>query len=193
MKIKTPRDSILEVARSVFSRFGFSKTTMSDIAEAARKGRRTIYSYFESKEDIYQAVIQKEIDILQGTLSIVVKENLSPREKLEKYLRIRMKTINELVNYYDAIKNAYHANFMMIEKIRRKFDNDEVGMISRILNEGKERNIFNVEDSELTAKTMVLALKGLEIPIYFGSRNILMKNPVENLLNILFNGILRNR
>ena len=193
MKIKTPRDSILEVARSVFSRFGFSKTTMSDIAEAARKGRRTIYSYFKSKEDIYQAVIQKEIDILYNTLSTVVKENLSPREKLEKYLKTRMKAISELVNYYDAIKNAYHANFMMIEKIRRKFDNDEVGMISRILNEGEEKKIFKVEDSELTAKTMVLALKGLEIPIYFGSRNVLMKNPVENLLNILFNGILRNR
>ena len=143
MKINPSKERILEVARNVFSRFGFSKTTMSDIAQAAKRGRRTIYSYFKSKEDIYQAVIQKEVDILYEKLSVVVKEKLSPREKLEKYLKTRMNTINELVNYYDAIKNAYHHHYFSIEPIRKKFDNDEVSMISSILNEGKKNNTIN--------------------------------------------------
>lgn len=191
MEISTSRENILEVARNVFSRFGFTKTTMSDIADESRKGRRTIYSYFKSKEEIYLAVIQKEVDILKNSLSGVVSEPIKPKEKLKKYFTIRMRSINELANYYEAIKNTYRQNFSMIEGIRQSFDKKEIIMISNILNEGNKRNEFDIKDSELTAKTMNLALKGLEVPIYFGNKKINIKNTLESIMDILFNGILK--
>ncbi|NOZ46872.1 MAG: TetR/AcrR family transcriptional regulator [Chlorobi bacterium] len=191
MQVSKSKENILEVARHVFSRFGFNKTTMSDIAEAARKGRRTIYSYFNSKEDIYQAVIQKEVDILQNRLSGVLNEELTPRKKLEKYLDTRMNTISELANYYNAIKNAYTQNFSMIQRIRKRFDKAEINMLSSILDHGNKSGVFSIENTELTAKTMVLALKGLEIPIYFNDENFQIKSFIHNLKHILFNGLTK--
>ena len=51
------RENILKIARDIFSKYGFKKTTLDDIANAVRKGKSSLYYYFESKEDLFQAVI----------------------------------------------------------------------------------------------------------------------------------------
>ncbi len=53
---------ILETALKVFARHGFKKTSMEDIAQAARISRQGIYLHFKSKEDIFKASIQRAID-----------------------------------------------------------------------------------------------------------------------------------
>ena len=51
---------------------GVENTTMNDIALASKKGRRTLYTYFKSKEDIYLAVVESELDILSDMMKHVV-------------------------------------------------------------------------------------------------------------------------
>ena len=41
--VKT-KDLMIEVARQLFARVGFTNTTMNDIADASKKGRRTLYT-----------------------------------------------------------------------------------------------------------------------------------------------------
>ncbi len=54
---------------------------MNDIALASKKGRRTLYTYFKSKEDIYMAVVESELDILSDIMKRVVeKEHLARSE-----------------------------------------------------------------------------------------------------------------
>jgi AcrR family transcriptional regulator len=53
------RDKIVSVASKIFTRFGFKKTTMEEIAMASKKGKSSIYYYFNSKEDIFRAVVEK--------------------------------------------------------------------------------------------------------------------------------------
>ena len=53
--VKT-RDKLIDIARQLFAHKGIENTTMNDIAIAAEKGRRTIYTYFKNKRDIYNAV-----------------------------------------------------------------------------------------------------------------------------------------
>ena len=65
------RENILKIAREIFSKYGFKKTTLDDIANAVRKGKSSLYYYFESKEDLFQAVILKEVNILAHELEIV--------------------------------------------------------------------------------------------------------------------------
>ena len=69
------RDQIVSSARQVFSRFGFKKTTMDEIAQGARKGKSSIYYYFTSKEDIYRAVIEKEATILRDEVQKAIISN----------------------------------------------------------------------------------------------------------------------
>ena len=61
MATQKTRNLLVDVARQLFAKKGFETTTMNDIAVASGKGRRTLYTYFKSKEDVYFAVIQSEL------------------------------------------------------------------------------------------------------------------------------------
>ena len=56
------RTHIVGVARKIFTRYGFRKTTMEEIAAASRKGKSSIYYYFKSKEEIFRAVVEREAE-----------------------------------------------------------------------------------------------------------------------------------
>jgi AcrR family transcriptional regulator len=191
MVTTSSKDIILETARNIFKKFGFAKTSIGDIAVAARKGRRTIYTYFESKEDIYKAVIEKEVDVLRTKLIEVIFTESTAKEKLKGYMITRMVTINELANYYEALRNDYLQDFKIIENIREDFDKQEIGMISEILTEGVEDNEFKIENIDLTAKAIVIALKGFEIPFFIEKVDKDIEGQLNSLIDILFNGILK--
>ena len=73
---------LVDVARQLFARMGVDNTTMNDIAQASRKGRRTLYTYFKSKNEIYLAVVESELDQLHKMLVDVASKDLPADEKL---------------------------------------------------------------------------------------------------------------
>ena len=62
MAVSKTKAKLVDVARQLFAKMGVENTTMNDIALASKKGRRTLYTYFKSKEDIYMAVVESELD-----------------------------------------------------------------------------------------------------------------------------------
>ena len=110
MKIDETRDKILNVAATIFSKFGFHKTTIDEIARAAHKAKGSVYYHFKSKEELFQGVIDKEFQILRGELIKAIDSGNNAKEKLANYITVRMRTLNELTNFYDALKNDYLTN-----------------------------------------------------------------------------------
>ena len=53
MSISKTRQTLVDVARQLFAKKGMENTTMNDIAMASGKGRRTLYTYFKNKEEVY--------------------------------------------------------------------------------------------------------------------------------------------
>lgn len=185
------RESIVDTARIIFSKYGFKKTTMDDIARANHKGKSSMYYYFTSKEEVYEAVVEKESRILKNELSKAISLGKSPLEKLENYVMTRMIAFNNLANFYHAIKSEYLSHLEFIEGIRKKYDNEEVIMVEAILNEGTNANLFNIEEPHLTAIAIVTAMKGLEIPLFWASKEKDLEQRQKQLLNILFYGIVK--
>jgi AcrR family transcriptional regulator len=185
------KNSIIAVARQIFSRFGFKKTTMDEIAIASRKGKSSIYYYFESKEDIFQAVVEKEASMLRRELQEAIKLVPDPKEKLKVYVLVRMKTLKNLANYYDAIRSEYLSHLDFVENIRKKYDDEEISMVESILKEGAEKMEFNIENTRLAAIAIVTALKGLEIPMFWqNNADFDMEKRLDDLINILFYGLV---
>jgi len=184
------RDQIVDTSRGIFTRFGFRKTTMDEIAKAMRKGKSSIYYYFTSKEEIFKAVVEKESQTLKDELINAINRTNDPREQLRNYVLTRMKVMKGVANFYDALKNEYLNHLDFVNKVREKYDKQEIKIVSGILEEGTKRKIFRIEDTELAAIAIVTALKGLEIPLLWTKAN---KNPekrTDQLLSVLFNGIL---
>ena len=82
MTVSKTKARLVDVARQLFAKMGVENTTMNDIAIASKKGRRTLYTYFKSKEEIYSAVVESELDILSDLMKKVSEKNISPDEKI---------------------------------------------------------------------------------------------------------------
>ena len=76
------REILVDVARQLFAKSGVENTTMNDIAVASQKGRRTLYTYFKNKNEIYRAVIETELQHLLQRLTNMANKDLPPEEKL---------------------------------------------------------------------------------------------------------------
>lgn len=185
------RENILKIAREIFSKYGFKKTTLDDIANAVRKGKSSLYYYFNSKEDLFQAVILKEVDILARELEIVINRNTDPVDKLRDYILTKLTTFRSLANFYHALENDVTA-IGFIEDIKRRYEQDEIRMIKRILIEGVRKNEFEIYDFNLAAIGITTAIKGLEMPLsagYYG--NVNLENSVDIILKIMCYGIMK--
>jgi len=184
------QETIVDVARRIFSKFGFKKTTMNEIANAHGKGKSSIYYYFASKEIIFQAVVEKEAAILNQELLKATSDADSPTMKLKMHVIVRMHAVEKLANYYSAIKDEYLSHLDFIEKIRKKSDQEEIQMMENILKEGVEEGIFDINDTSLAAIAIVTALKGMEVPLFWGGEEKNVDRRLENLIHILFNGVM---
>ncbi len=185
------KEAIVNVARHIFSRFGFKKTTMDEIAIASRKGKSSIYYYFASKEEIFQAVVEKEASILKQELIKASNEADDPAEKLKVHVLVRMRTLEKLANFYSAIKDDYLGNLDFIEKIRKKYDQEEIQMMEKILVKGVADGKFEIDDTKLAAIAIVTALKGMEIPLFWGVEEKDVERRLDHLIHILFNGVMK--
>ncbi len=100
MKIDETKDKILNVAATIFSKFGFHKTTVDEIARAAHKAKGSVYYHFKSKEELFQGVVDEKFQMLRGELI---------KAKLYSYLRnmflriILLKETNCIKNFSKSI------------------------------------------------------------------------------------------
>jgi AcrR family transcriptional regulator len=185
------REAILQIAQDIFSKYGYKKTTLDDIANAVRKGKSSLYYYFSSKEDLFQAVISKEVEILKEALEKVVFRSLDPEEKLREYILTKLTTFRDLANLYNALENDVAA-IGFIEEIKEKNAKDEIRMIKRILIEGVRRMKFQIDDLNLTAIGISMAIKGLEMPLSAGSYGSYdIELAVDNFVRLICYGIMK--
>ena len=188
--IKNPKDTIIAVALRVFGRLGVYKTTMNDIAKAAKKGRRTIYQYFKSKEEIYQAVLEKETANMVVPMKAIVKSELTPGEKLRDYSHQRINSINRIAANHNAFKVGFIQNDKVILKLRKRFDRFDLELLTKIVKEGAEKGEFKINNIELTVKNIQLGLKGMEIDFIRNNWNDDCKLQLNLFIDMITKGIM---
>lgn len=188
------KNKIVSVASSVFNKYGFKKSTIEDIAQAARMGKSSIYYYFESKEVIFEAVVQQEAHLLSLELEKkVINSQDNPKEKIRNYVLIRMRFLKEMVNFFEALKNDYLGNLAFTERIRKRYDKEEQQMLHKILEEGVTQGIFKLGNVKLTALVLVTFLKGLESSLLINEEMQLedLETNLDRILQIIFYGMVK--
>tara|TARA_R110002153_G_scaffold273590_1_gene444871 strand:+ start:228 stop:809 length:582 start_codon:yes stop_codon:yes gene_type:complete len=162
------RDKILSVASKLFSRYGFHKTSMDEIAKTARKAKGSLYYHFASKEDLFKEIVSKEIINLKGQLSlIIVNDTLSASEKIKNYFNLRMKILHDASTYNETLKADFFEHFSFIEGIRKDFDEWEKENIRSVFNQGIDSEEFSIEtDINKLVDIYIMVLKGLEVSLF---------------------------
>ena len=166
--VKT-KDLMIEVARQLFARFGFTNTTMNDIADASKRGRRTLYTYFRNKDEIYHAVIERELERLWHELELVGRLSVSPEEKIMTMMLTHLDKIKDLVLRNGSLRAEFFKDIWLVEQARVTFDRREIRQIEAVLQEGRQAGLFFVEDVRLTAYLLQNIVKGMEVPFISGA------------------------
>ncbi len=168
MSISKTRQKLVDVARQLFARNGLENTTMNDIAVASGKGRRTLYTYFKSKEDIYYAVIEGELERLSDKLDEVAAKKVRPQDKIIELIYTHLSMIKETVVRNGNLRAAFFRNIWMVEKVRKNFDEDEIELFRKVYEDGKRDEEFDIDNVELVADITHYCIKGLEVPYICG-------------------------
>ena len=168
MAVSKTRAKLVDVARQLFAKNGVDNTTMNDIAVASTKGRRTLYTYFKSKEDIYVAVVESELDRLSEALDRVASENIAPDLKILKLIETHLDAIKLIVRRNGTLRASFFRDIWQVERVRRNLNQHEIALFRQVLIEGNERGIFEVENVDILADILHYCVKGIEVPYIRG-------------------------
>lgn len=167
MSITKTRQKLVEIARELFARNGLEATTMNDIATHSGKGRRTLYTYFRNKEEIYTAVIEGELERLSERLDEVASLDAEPEQKVLTLIYTHLSMIRETVSRNGTLRAEFFRNIWLVEKVRRKFDEEERAILTRVLEEGVARAKFRIDNVAFMADIIHYSVKGLEVPYIY--------------------------
>ena len=186
---------IVDTARALFKKSGFKKTTMGDIARSLGKGKSSLYYYYPSKEDIFEAVLYAEMGELLDDIHHAMTEATSSKEKLTAYCRCRLEKLNQLCNLSDALKSEIAELHCVMAEMKNKFDTTHVELVKGILEEGVANGEFkkiNEDNIELIAYLMVSSFRGLAVPLMVGqARSPKLDLQIDSIVDIMVEGIGR--
>lgn len=192
-KMSNTKKMLIEVARQLFAEKGKKEVTMNDIAEASQKGRRTLYTYFNNKEEIYKAVIDKELATIYDRLKVVSLQKTEPDVKLTNHILTHLDAVKDVVNRNGSLRADFFHDIYEVERKRRKIDMKEIILIRSIIAEGIKKNIFKRMDLDLSSTIIFHSIKGMEVPyIRQNISNIFEKNK-NSIVEFIFMGIKKNQ
>ncbi len=183
---------ITKVARDIFTRFGYKKTTMNDIAQASNKGKSSLYYYFQSKEEVFREVVESEAKILREKIALAVNKCTNPLDKVKEFVLTRMLKFPNYKNLYNALRSKNLIQLPFIIKFREQFEKSEIKSFENILREGVNRNYFHIHNVELAATAIIRAINGMEVPLYIKQSPISeLEQTLRDTIGIILYGIVK--
>lgn len=186
------KEKLIDVARQLFARQGVENTTMNDIASASNKGRRTIYTHFKSKTDIFNAVVKSESNLIIERIADVPQMKASPEEKLMTFIFRRFEAIKEVFGRNGSLRASFFRDAHRVDKARKATMPKEVAILKLILSEGVEQGVFNIRQVDQSAHVMLLCLQGLDMHYIrdsFSALGIERNKFKEHVFEFVMNGI----
>ena len=136
------KNLIVKSATLHFSRYGFHKTTMDEIARHIHKAKGVIYYYFKSKEELFNEVLKQELGHVKRELNKITHSSKDPLTMLKEYFIARFKLLSTAVNYHETLKADFFEKYDFVKDVREDFTEFEHAQLTGILTGGKRRGIL---------------------------------------------------
>ena len=125
MSVRLPasarREQILDVSVQVFARNGFHSTSMNDVAEAAGVTKPVLYQHFDSKQDLYLALLDEAGNRLRSAITKAMSGAATGKEQTELGFRA----------YFHWVSDDHDA-FLLLFGLRANRDEESTSAIRRI-------------------------------------------------------------
>lgn len=184
-EVKDPevrKKEIMEAAKRVFYKKGYSNTTTQDIVDAANISRGLLYYHFKSKEEILYWIVEQEAATkIQRFEQLTADKKLTAQEKVELFLdaTIIPEEQNTPENVMLQETMVLEENAFMMDKIYHKLSHIMTRYFQKIIEQGNAEKIFNVEYPEQVAAYLMTGY------VFVSNDTFFHGNQVENATNYL--------
>ena len=179
------KSQIIESATKYFSRYGFHKTTMDEIAQNIHKAKGVLYYYFRSKEELFNEVLKQELDKLKIALLKIIQSDKNSLSILTDYMLTRFKLLNAAVNYHETLKADFFEKYHFVKDVRDDFERFEQIQLKAIIVKGNEEGYLQVKNIDPTVDVAMMIIKGIEIPLFLQDKYEEYENTLKDLINMI--------
>ena len=182
-------DKILQAARRLFVKQGYTATSMRQISEAAEIGKATIYHHFTDKKAIVLALLKKNTASMEEALQLVRAET-DPRRRIQVATQTSVKYLFEAVDIMQIVRREVPGGRDQLQTGYMTFFQEYMALLVDALRRGVERGIFRPVDPPAAARVLMTMIQGTFAIAYLsGERAQSAEQAAAALLDIYFQGI----
>jgi AcrR family transcriptional regulator len=140
------RNDILDAAQKLTYTRGFEQMSIQDVIAEAQISKGAFYHYFNSKEDLLEAIIERLADQMTVLLTPIVQDpQLSALQKLEQFFNVAARWKTDRKDYLITLVGAWYADENALFRLKAKTAMLAfIGpMVTPIINQGLEEGVFN--------------------------------------------------
>jgi AcrR family transcriptional regulator len=181
--------TILQVARRLFIRQGYTATSIREIAEEAGIGKATIYHHFPDKTAIIMELMRQAAG---NTLDIftTVRAEGDPRRRIEANTLAMMRWTFNTVDLFQVIRREVPNGRALMAAELPNAMGEQLRILTTTIQEGIDSGIFRQIDPNAAARVLLMMIQGSFVRAFIGME--VKQSPEEtaaSMLDVFFHGI----
>ena len=156
-------EGILEAAEKLFSRYGYAKTAIAEIAAEAGLKKASLYYYFPTKEDLFREVIERKRDVFRKRVDDILLKMSSATDRLNDYIQARFDYFKELQELSIAEFSLAMGNKPLLKEMFERHARQELQWLRLLFDSGKQAGEFRKSSTPQVAAVFLHVLQGLRL------------------------------
>lgn len=187
------REKILRTAGRLFGSAGFRKTTVTEIAEGSGIGKATVYLYFQDKQDIYAALVQRKTASILHQMRQAVDSAETVAQRLRAFILTRYRSIHSLLELHNATSAILLEDLPCIREATGHYDEQELAIVQALFEKGRASGELALQDMHLAAVAVTGTLRSLDQPWLFQRAPIDLEQRVDDLVHLFLHGLIARK
>jgi AcrR family transcriptional regulator len=186
---------ILIGAKRLFGKHGLKKTTMEEIATAAGKGKSTLYYYFPSKKEIFEAVVEEEMKNVVKKLREAINSCTSSKDKLLAFVKAQFTSVRGNQSFKLVVFEEAFDSMKLLRYLKSRYEQIQIDMIKEVLLGGTQTGEFKeLSQTKMNkiALVMITAFRGMHYPLNRELPKLGEGEYFDEMIDLLMEGIGRS-
>lgn len=184
------RDQIIEAANDCFARYGFQKTTVSDLAKSIGFSKAYIYRFFESKQAIGEAICRSRLDIIVQRAREAMEGASGANDRYRRMFKAITASSVELFfvdrKIYEVASLAASENWESAQAYTQTL----LSMIEEVVREGRESGEFERKTPlDETCRSIFYAMMPFVNPIFLERNLSLVPDGQGEVANLILRSL----
>lgn len=188
---------ILQAAKQLFRIHGLHKVTMDDVAKAIGKGRSSLYYYYKSKDEIFDAVMAIEINDMLTAIARAVDQTATVEQKINAFCVSKLKVLREKKAFFNTLDAGMDADAMshfnqkkiILHNLIMK---QEGALFSQIITYGIENGelrTMSEKDQQMLTFVLLSSLHGIKREMIMANNFKTIEPAVNTLTHLIMHGL----